>query len=458
MSQLFDSYSDYSQENDIICALSTPPGRGGIAIIRVSGQGSLNLIQNFCNLKNKTVESHKSYFAKFRIFKSSEVIDEVLLNYFSEGKSFTGDETVEISCHGSPVIVDRILQELLSNGARLAKPGEFTSRAFFNSRIDLVQAESVLSLIESRSQAANRLAVRQLSGELSTEYKKILDSFLWVLAQIEAGIDFSTEGLDVVDDEKILIRLNQEVLRVQKLLSSYKMGRVFESGFKVALVGKPNVGKSSLLNFLAKKEVAIVTDEPGTTRDLVEVHLMIEGVEVLLVDTAGLRETNQKVEKIGIERSRQQFSSSDLILYLVNSQDGLDSEDKLNINSIDPDRLQLVYTKTDLVGSQSTDPGSMKISVQTGEGIDQLYKLLSSKIKILGNEEQILVSQARHFELLSKIQTSLSSAIKELQDYASHEFIAQELQIGVRSIHELLGEAFDEQVIDRIFKEFCLGK
>ena len=368
----------------------------------------------------------------------------------------------EISCHGSPIIAENIVQALLKVGARLARPGEFTCRAFFNGRIDLVQAESVLALIESQSKRASRLALRQLEGELSFEYKKVEDAFVWVLAQIEAGIDFSTEGLDVVAYDKIFIRLEAAQKCVEGLLDSYESGRIVRDGLVVALLGKPNVGKSSLLNALIKEERAIVTDEPGTTRDLVSASLRLGGVKIELVDTAGIREASNKGEQIGIKKSLEMMQKADIVLYIVEAGESLAPD----LQGFAPANVQtraICYNKIDL------HPGDLKmnpkkelrefsLSAKTGAGLSDLKVWLTELATEKTSETQLVVSQARHFELLSKIQVSLNSAVKLIQEELSSEFVAQELQIGIRSIHELLGIAFDEQVIDRIFKEFCLGK
>ncbi len=442
-------------EADCICAISTPPGTGGISVIRVSGPKSFEISRRICSFLPSNPESHRIYygFAEY----NSEKIDEVLVSCFGLGKSFTGEECTEISCHGSPVIAESIVQALLKVGARLARPGEFTCRAFFNGRIDLVQAESVLSLIESQSRQASRLALRQLEGELSHEYKKIEDAFVWVLAQIEVGIDFSTEGLEVVAYDKIFDRLEGAKGLVQKLLDSYESGRIVRDGLVVALIGKPNVGKSSLLNALIKEERAIVTDEPGTTRDLVSATLSLDGTRVELVDTAGIREATNKGEQLGIKKSLEMLRKADIILYVLEAGESFKEE----FGEARQTRA-ICYNKIDLQPefepSMKQGLRQFKLSAKNGTGLADLKDWLTLEASSKTSETQLLVSQARHFELLSKIQVSLNSAVKLIQEELSAEFVAQELQIGIRAIHELLGITYDEQVIDRIFKEFCLGK
>ncbi len=446
-------------DSDSICAISTPQGVGGISVIRVSGPQSFQISRKICAFLPTEVESHRIYYGFAKHPETNEKLDEVLVSCFADGKSFTGEESTEISCHGNPLIAESIVQALILAGARLARPGEFTCRAFFNNKIDLVQAESVLSLIESQSKQASRMALRQLEGELSTEYLKIEDAFVWILAQIEAGIDFSTEGLNVVSYDKISERLQQTQQRVQSLMASYEAGRIVKDGLVVSLLGQPNVGKSSLLNALAKEELAIVTDEPGTTRDLVTAKLRLGGVTIHLVDTAGLREASNKVEQIGIRKSLAMMEKSDVLLYVVEAGDEIPKE-FLSSAMIAGQEKAICFNKVDLRPSstQKPDVKCFEVSAQTGLGLEQLKNWLSELATSKSSESQILVSQARHFELLSKIQLSLNSAAKLIKEDLSSEFVAQEMQIGIRAIHELLGKSFDEQVIDRIFKEFCLGK
>ena len=429
-------------------------------MVRVSGPQSFHITEKVCGFLPVKIESHRIYYGFARHPVTQEKLDEVLVACFANQKSYTGEETCEISCHGNPLIADSIVQALIQSGARLAQPGEFTCRAFFNNKIDLVQAESVLSLIESQSKQASRMALRQLEGELSLEYQKIEDAFLWVLAQIEAGIDFSTEALNVVSYEQISLRLQQAHLQVQSLLDSYEAGRIVRDGLVVSLLGKPNVGKSSLLNALAKQDLAIVTDEPGTTRDLVSAKLRLGGVSVQLVDTAGLREASNKVEQIGIQKSMEMMQKSDVLLYIVESGEVL-PEEFLHAPVVAGQERAICFNKVDLRPVESLQISQLKIfavSAKSGAGLDQIKAWLSELAGAKSSESQILVSQARHFELLSKIQLSLNSALNLIKEDLSSEFVAQELQIGIRAIHELLGKSFDEQVIDRIFKEFCLGK
>jgi len=465
-------------DEDTICALSTPPGVGGIAVIRVSGSMALAFCREICGFLPEKVESHHVYYGIARGIDSAGVsaagdnaIDEVLVTYFAHGRSFTGEETVEVSCHGGTVLASTLLKELVKAGCRMAHRGEFTYRAFMNGRLDLVQAESVLSLIESQSRQSAKVALRQLQGHLSVDFARIEDDLVWILAQLEASIDFSSEGIEVIPSEILLDRAEDLISFVGRLIGTYERGRLLREGLQVALVGKPNAGKSSLLNALLKEERAIVTAHAGTTRDLVEGRLMFSGVPVTLVDTAGLRETESEVERIGIERTRSAMEKSDLIFYVVdigsehwrNEIQEFHLEGRENayfiLNKID---LDITGTKTSASKDELGDLGygdrGIWVSATFGKGLSEIESLLADRVQSIDSEMSNVILQARHLELLQKIHSCSVRAVELIREDSSPEFIAFELQEAVRVIHELLGKEFNEQVIDRIFKEFCLGK
>jgi tRNA modification GTPase len=458
-------------DEETICAVSTPPGVGGIAVIRVSGPSAANVGRKFCSFLPEKLESHRIYYGIFKSVLAKEDLDEVLVSYFQEGRSFTGEETLEISCHGGTALTALILKELISGGARLAKPGEFTYRAFMNGRLDLVQAESVLSLIESQSRQSAKVALRQLQGHLSSEFARIENDLLWILAQLEASIDFSAEGIEIIPSQVLSGRAGELQTFLAKLIDSYHQGRLLREGLQIALVGRPNVGKSSLLNALLKEDKAIVTEHAGTTRDLIEGTVAISGVPVTFVDTAGLRETENAVEKIGIARSRQAMERADLIFYVLDLAHS-DFERELGeySNPLDA-RARFVFNKTDLDGAGAkrseasarlaalgAQGRAFWISAAEGTGLSDIEATLSEMVGQMSSDSGSIVTQARHLELLQKIQSCLQTAIGLINKDSSPEFIAFELQEAIRAIHELLGKEFHEQVIDRIFKEFCLGK
>ena len=465
-------------DQDTICAVSTAPGTGGIAVVRVSGTDAFAIGRKICKFLPAEPDSHRIYYGILKSFLENAPVDEVLVACFAKGRSFTGEQTIEISCHGGQVVTSLVLGELASVGARLARPGEFSYRAYLNGRLDLVQAESVLALIESQSKQSAKIALRQLQGSLSQDFKRIEDDLVWLLAQLEASIDFSTEDIEIIPSQVLSNRTDRLLSFVGQLVGSYRSGKIIRDGLHVALVGAPNAGKSSLLNALLREDRAIVTPHAGTTRDLVEGKLSIGGVAVTLIDTAGIRETQDEIEKLGIARSLSAMTAADLVFQLVDISDP-DWETVL-AKALDEACLERVvasssryflFNKIDLCSS----PGELAVIKQSpivdslGEralwlsavqrtGLDKLEELLLSKTSGLVADDQSVVTQARHLNGLLRIQDGLKRATKLISEDASPEFIAFELQEAVVVIHELLGQEFDEQVIDRIFKEFCLGK
>lgn len=457
-------------DSDTICAISTPPGVGGIAVLRVSGDAAAIVARKLCTYLPENLESHRLYFGVCGDLRG-EAIDEVLVSFFARGRSFTGEETIEISCHGGQIMAAAILRNLVLAGARLSKPGEFTYRAFMNGRMDLVQAEAVLSLIESQSQQAGRAALRQLQGHLSAEYAKVEDDLLWILAQLEAAIDFSTEDIEVISDHKLLSRLEGLNAQIELLLGTYRQGRLLREGLQIALIGKPNAGKSSLLNALLKQERAIVSSSPGTTRDTVEGRVSFGGLPVLLVDTAGLRETREETERLGIERSRRAMRGADYVFCVVDLSSSDWLGDALNLKAESSAPSIFVFNKTDLVGDELNNlkaqfaenlalanSSAFWVSARGGSGVDEIERFMAQVADQVSDSASLVVSQARHVELLEKVRIGCAAAGKLIRENASQEFIAFELQDAVRAVHELLGKEFHEQVIDRVFREFCLGK
>jgi len=459
-------------DEDTICALSTPPGIGGIAVIRVSGPKAAAVVRQICRFLPETPESHKVYYGICASLATGEPIDEVLAAFFRSGRSFTGEETVEISCHGGQVTTTSILKELASAGARSAKRGEFTYRAFMNGRLDLVQAESVLGLIESQSKQAAKIALRQLRGQLSAEFARIEDDLVWLLAHLEASIDFSTEDIEVVSHAGLIDRTSKLQEVVSKLICTYDRGHLLREGLEIALVGRPNAGKSSLLNAFLREDRAIVTPHAGTTRDTIEGRLSISGVPMTLVDTAGLREAENEIEKIGIERSRGAMDRADFIFFVIDpAVEGLEAElDQfaarksaqdcylINKADLDPSGEKFTQVKASLLYRGVPEDRIFSVSSRTREGLVQVEEMLASLVGSLEAENSNVVTQARHLELLQKIHSCLDAALRLIKEDSSPEFIAFELQDAVRAIHELLGKEFNEQIIDRIFQEFCLGK
>ncbi len=336
------------KDKDTICAISTAPGVGGIAVLRVSGEKAFSVVKSICAFLPGNPESHRVYYGFLNTFEANENIDEVLVTYFKKGRSFTGEETLEISCHGGEYLSQKILNELRKSGARLAEKGEFTYRAFMQGNLDLVQAESVLALIESQSKESANLALRQLKGELSDVFSQLEEDLLWTAANLEANIDYASEDIVVATQDVIDSRLQKVKRTISEMLFSYEKGRIAREGLQVALAGKPNVGKSSLLNLLIEQDRAIVTDQPGTTRDTVEAKIRIGGTTVNLVDTAGLRETSDIIEQAGIDKANIAHKESDLVIFLIDLSKPLCREEVESLNGLKNKNLIIALNKLDI--------------------------------------------------------------------------------------------------------------
>ncbi len=471
------------RDNDTICAVSTPHGVGGISVIRISGPKTLSIVSKICTFLPEHPESHKSYFGGLKDAQTGLEIDEVLAAYFKHGRSFTGEEVIEISCHGSPVICQSILSQLVEQGARPADRGEFTYRAFMNGKMDLVQAESVLSLIEAQSQQAAKLALRQLKGSVSKKLEDIENDMTWILAHAEAGIDFSTEDIRVVDQTVTLQKLAVIEKSLEELVATFRVGRILKDGFRIVLTGLPNVGKSSLLNVFLEDERAIVTDIPGTTRDVIHGDTSFKGVKFTFLDTAGLRESvSDLVEKIGIQRSKEATGESDFVFFVYDSEKGLSQEEIKILNGLDPQRTYILANKIDRISAPLTTKNVVK-DLENSEFLQKIKDLegylkrrvffvsaLDKKMRSevleevvrefadLQLENTVLISNSRHLENLSRALENTQRTESLVKEGLGEEFIALELKEALIAIHETLGKRFDDQIMDRVFKEFCIGK
>ncbi|WP_457681676.1 tRNA uridine-5-carboxymethylaminomethyl(34) synthesis GTPase MnmE [Thermovibrio sp.] len=463
---------DYLCE-DTIAAIGTPIGKGAIGIVRISGKESLRILKEmFRSVRGKKIENFepRKLYLGFVVDEFGKEIDQVLAVYMQGPKSFTGEDLVEIHSHGGVVVVRKILREVLKRGARLAEPGEFTMRAFINGKIDLVQAEAINQLIEAKSELQAEVALKQLEGELSREIERIRDELLEVKAYIEAAVDFPEEEVEIIESGKVKEKLIEVKEKIEKLLKSYREGKIIKEGIKVAIVGRPNVGKSSLLNALLAEERAIVTEIPGTTRDVIEESITVKGIPLVLIDTAGIRETKELVEKIGIERSIEKLKESDVILFVVDGSAELTQEDG-QIEEIlkDKENVIVVINKKDrglkFRCSHFKEKGwkCVEVSAKEKEGIEELSKkivemVLLEPAKVLGGEEAVITNE-RHKELLEKALKAVERTIESLErGFESPEFLSMDIDQALEKLGMIVGKVTTEDMYDIIFSRFCIGK
>lgn len=437
---------------DTIVSLITPPLKGAVAVIRISGEKTLEIVQEI--FSRKIEKSHYVYYGY--ILNKEEKIDEVMLSYFKGPKSFTGEDVIEISCHGSMLIVDQIISLLLSKGCRLAERGEFTSRAFYNGRIDLVQAEAVNSLINAQTKEAKQISLFSLNGQTSSLLYPVRDHLADILSLIEVNIDYPEyEDVEEMTHEKMIKELDQLILTVSNLIKDGEKSKLITEGINVSIVGRPNVGKSSLLNALVKKEKAIVTSIPGTTRDIVEGQINLNGLIINLLDTAGIREASDEVEKIGIERSKESIEKADLVI-LVLEADKLEDEDKELLEYTKDKQRIIVYNKKDLVSSNKEE--GIYISAKNHD-IKELENEIS-KIFALDKLNALTpsLSSSREIGLLTKAKEGLIQAKQEALMGISLDLISVNVKMSYDAIKSILGEEVKTDLSEEIFSRFCVGK
>ncbi len=466
-------YTSYTK-NDTICALSTPPGMGAIAVIRLSGPGAFPISALFFKSRNtkQTVEQFSSHTAHFGSFATeNELIDEVVLTVFRNPHSYTGDDIVEISCHGSDYIQQRILEVLIDAGARMAMAGEFTLRAFLNRRLDLSQAEAVADLISSRSKVAHDLALSQMRGGFSQKIKEMRSQLLDLASLLELELDFSEEDVEFADRAKLKSLIHGIIAEMSSLASSFSLGNVIKKGIPVAIIGKPNVGKSTLLNALLNEERAIVSDIPGTTRDTIEDTFTINGITFRFIDTAGLRShTTDTIETIGISRTYEKIKEASAILYLFDiSTITVDEIDELRLefrdHIDDPEKhFLLIGNKTDLMVEAPPhitalfDLETIFISAKRKENINLIIERLLSTAKTTNIGDQAIVSNARHYQSINSTLAALNEAARGLDSNIPTDLIATDIRSALHHLGEITGEVTTEDILGNIFGKFCIGK
>jgi len=457
--------------SDTICAIATAPGRGGVGIVRVSGPKALNIATQCLHITPKPRYAHLSDFYD----QHNTVIDQGIALFFPNPHSFTGEDVFEFQGHGGPVILDTIVEQCLLLGARLARPGEFSERAFLNDKLDLVQAEAIADLIDASSKQAARQALNSLRGAFSNEVDTLLEQLTHLRLYVESAIDFPEEEIDFLSDGIVETKLNTLATQVITVLHSAKQGVVMREGMKVVLAGRPNAGKSTLLNALVERDVAIVTDIAGTTRDTLSEHIHIDGMPLHIIDTAGIHETNNKVEKLGIERAWNAINDSDRILLLLDASDTLQRPyddwkqffDQPELKS----KLTLIYNKADLAeysvapANDSTqpvpgqeEPVSLLLSAKSGAGIDTLKTHLLSVMGISQTTEGQFSARRRHIDALQQTLAHLEQGKHQLEGYAAGELLAEDLRLAQQSLGEITGKLSPDELLGKIFSSFCIGK
>lgn len=458
--------------DDTIAAIATAPGEAGIGIVRISGEKSLDIIDKiFRSKENKKLSQYKPRRITYGYIinpDKEEKIDEVLVSYMKAPNTYTKEDIVEINCHGGMISVKKILGLVLNFGARIADPGEFTKRAFLNGRIDLAQAEAIMDLISAKTEKGFDVALNQLEGFLSKEVSKTREKLLGMLAHIQVSIDFSEEDIDEITLDNLLENSKEVEKSIRKLLDTSHTGKIIREGLSTVIVGKPNVGKSSLLNALIRESRAIVTDVPGTTRDMIEEHFSVKGIPLRLIDTAGIRETEDIVEKIGVERSKELFNLADLIIVMLDASSNLTKEDLEIIDLIGSRRALIIINKTDLpqrldvdeVRDIIGDKDIIEISILENIGIEKIEEALIDMVYQgeVKAKDSLLVTNMRHKNALERALKSIEDAIKAIKEQLPLDFIEVDIRDTWEALGEITGDAVGEDLLDHIFENFCIGK
>lgn len=451
---------------DTIAAVATPPGEGGVAMVRLSGPDAKRIGREILVRKDADWESHRLYHGRVRDPGSGAVVDEVMFAFLREPRSYTGEDTVEIHCHGGPYVVRQVLGLALARGGRHAEPGEFTKRAYLNGRVDLAQAEAVLDLIRSRTDKAAGIALGQMEGGLSQEVQDLREQLVDTLVQVEAAIDFPEEEIELLQRDALGAKVAEVVERVSTLADSYEWGRLIREGVRVCIVGRPNVGKSSLLNALLGVDRAIVTSTPGTTRDFIEETVNLKGLPVVLWDTAGIRDETEGVEQIGIDVTLKRLAESQGCMLVLDGSAPLATGDMDVMERVRGMAGLVVFNKSDLeqridrstVSGRLPDLRQVGVSALTGEGLDALKGSLRDCFLDSAEEPEIVVTNVRHKAALDRARAALVEVHRAIEQGLPPDIVAVDLQEARDSLEEIIGTVTNEDILDRIFSQFCIGK
>jgi tRNA modification GTPase len=443
---------------DTIAAAATPPGRGGVGIIRISGDEVRTVIDAVIG---EPLQARHAHFVPFRD-SAGAVLDSGIALFFPAPHSFTGEDVLELHCHGSPIVLDLILRRLLTLGVRLARPGEFSERAFLNDKMDLAQAEAIADLIESTTEQAARCAQRSLQGEFSKAIHQLVDALINLRLYVEASIDFTEEDIDFLSEGAIATNLGELLTRLEHIQRMAQQGSLLREGMTVVIAGRPNAGKSSLLNCLAGRETAIVTEVAGTTRDTLREYIQIDGLPLHVIDTAGLRESEDIVEKEGIRRARDAMAKADRILLMIDDrrpEAGVQSALGL------PENLPItrIHNKIDLTGreagiSQTAEGTEIRLSVKTGAGLELLRRHLKDCAGYDSEADNVFIARRRHLDALGRARDAVLSGLQQLQQSAAPELLAEDLRQAQNALSEITGAFTTEDLLDRVFSSFCIGK
>lgn len=448
-----------TQDRDTIAAIATPPGRGGIGVLRISGPATLDIAHQIID---RSPAPRRAVFTPF-LDVDGEAIDAGIALYFPAPASFTGEDILELQGHGGPVVMDMLLARVLSLGARLARPGEFSERAFLNDKLDLAQAEAIVDLIDSGSAQAARAAMRSLQGEFSAQIATLVEALIGLRMYVEAAIDFADEELDFLSEGKVAEQLDGIHAKFAALMDRAEQGSLLREGLSVVIAGQPNAGKSSLLNRLAGHDAAIVTEIPGTTRDVLHEHINLDGLPLHIIDTAGLRETTDTVEQEGVRRAWDAIGSADLVLLVIDAANEPSAADTRLQKQLPPHiPVTRVHNKIDLIGRKpaldaNEESASVAISAKTGQGMELLRRHLKSVAGFHDGAETGFIARRRHLDALQRARSHLEAAQQKLRDQAG-ELLAEELRLAQVCLGEITGEFSSEDLLGRIFASFCVGK